>query len=84
MMVRFVVVLMKKSVVTARAEAFGVQSHFSFTPLASAFNGLPMEFFVTGIAEAFGVMLFFAFAVCTRLDHSNEKTFAYKNVVQTA
>jgi len=74
----------KDVVVTAGAEAFGVESHFSFASFAGhTFRG-PLEFFVAGVAEAFGVMLFFLIAINTDFyHHVLEKAFVYKNFVQT-
>ena len=78
--VGFVFVEMEKVVVAAGAEAFGVESHFSFASFADCDFWFPVYFFVTSVAEAFGVMLFFRLAVDTLFYHVLKKAFVHYKV----
>jgi len=76
---------MEDVIVTAGAEAFGVDVNFSFASFACCDFWLPFQFFVALVAEAFGVMLFFLIAVDTGFyRHFAKETRSYiKNFVQT-
>ena len=69
---------MEDVVVAAGAEAFGVESHFSFASFASHTFRLPLEFLVAAIAKTLGMMFFFEIAVYTLFyHHVLEKAFVH-------
>ena len=67
--VGFVLIEMKDVVVASGAEALGVESHFSFAPLASFRLWFPLQFFVTCVAKTLGMMFFLGFAIDTLFYH---------------
>ena len=69
MVIGLVFIEMKEVVVTAGAEAFCVEGHFSFASLAFLDLGFPIELLVTCVAEALGVMFFLFRAIATFFYH---------------
>lgn len=83
LVVGFVFIEVKKIVITACAEVFGMEGYFSFASFASSDFWLPFEFFITSIAEVFGMVFFLLIAIGTFFYHLRIMRSHIKNFVQT-